>query len=207
MLGKVLAVVYNIPAHTGHTRGICNSVGTLVVSSLANGTFCGGRDIFSSGRAKFAINVFANILAVVCNVKPHVTRHTHGICNSVGTLVLSNVANGTFCGGRDIFFAGGATFAIVHRVVFGFSTTVVYNVSPNASGTCDGCIYVSVGLVLATWTYGTIEKGSNGCTFDVTTAWTFVSTTGVIGFAKRSSVPTSWTSRTGSIDGKGMTVW
>jgi hypothetical protein len=66
---------------------------------------------------------------------------------------------------------------------------------------------VSVGLVLATWTYGTIEEGSNGCTFDVTTAWTFVYTTGVIGFNKRSRIPTSWTRRTGSIDGKGMTVW
>jgi hypothetical protein len=60
--------------------------------------------------------MFANILSVVYNVAAR-TRHTNGICNSAGTLVFSSVANGAFCGGRDIFFTGGATFAIVHRVV------------------------------------------------------------------------------------------
>ena len=79
---------------------------------------------FCSSRAKIAINMFANSLSVVYNVLAH-TRHTRGICNSAGTLVLSNVAHGTFCGGRDIFFAGGAMFAIVRRVVIGFNLAVV----------------------------------------------------------------------------------
>ena len=125
MLGSILSVVYNVAAHTRHTNGTCNSVGTLIFPSVANGAFCGGRDIFFSSRAKFAINMFASILSVVCNVAPRVTRHARDICNSVGTLVFSSVANGAFCGGRDIFFAGGATFAIVRRVVFGFSKAVV----------------------------------------------------------------------------------
>ena len=141
-----------------------------------------------------------NILSVVYNVASRVTRHTNGICISAGTLVFSSVANGAFRGGRDIFFAGGATFAIVRRVVFAFSIAVVYNVTSNASGARDGCIHMSVGLVLATWAYGTIEESSNGCTFDVAAAWAIVNTTGVIVDHIRSSIPTIWTSRAGSID-------
>jgi hypothetical protein len=125
VLGKISAVVYNVPAHARHTRGICNSVGTLVFSSVANGAFCGGRDILFTGGAMFAIVVLPSILAVVYNVASRVTRHTNGICNSAGLLVFSSVANGAFCGGRDIFFARGTTFAIVRRVVFGFSKAIV----------------------------------------------------------------------------------
>jgi len=125
VLGSYLAVVYNVPANTCHTSGICNSVGTLVFSSVANSAFCGGRDIFFAGRANFATNMFASMLAVVYNVASRVTRHTNGICNSAGLLVFSSVANGTFRGGQDIFFARGTTFAIVRRVVFGFSKAIV----------------------------------------------------------------------------------
>jgi hypothetical protein len=77
---------------------------------------------------------------------------------------------------------------------------VVYNVTSNASGAHEGCIRMSVGLVLAAWAYGTIEEGSNGCIFDVATAWTIAHTTGVIVFNNRSRIPTIWTSRTGSRD-------
>jgi hypothetical protein len=75
--------------------------------------------MFFAGGTKFAIVrrvVFANIFSVVYNVPAH-TRHTSDICNSAGTLVFSSVANGAFCGGRDIFFSSRATFTIVHRVV------------------------------------------------------------------------------------------
>ena len=143
--------------------------------------------------------MLGNILAVVYNVFAH-TWHTNSICSSAGTLVFSSVANGAFCGGRDIFFAGGASFAIVRRVVIGFILAVVQNVTSNASGTCDGCIYMGVGLVLATWADGTIEKSSNGCTFDVAAAWAVVNTTGVVIDHNRSSIPTIWTSRAGSRD-------
>ena len=144
--------------------------------------------------------MLGNILAVVYNVASRVTRHTSGMCDNGGTLVFSSVANGAVCGGRDIFFAGGTTFAIVCRVVFAFSMAVVYNVTSNASGACNGEILMSAGLVLATWADGTIEESSNGCTFDVAAAWAVVKTTGVIVDHSRSRIPTIWTSRTGSID-------
>ena len=144
--------------------------------------------------------MLGNILAVVYNVASRVTRHTSGMCDNGGTLVFSSVANGAFCGGRDIFFAGGTTFAIVCRVVFAFSMAVVYNVTSNASGACNGEILMSAGLVLATWADGTIEESSNGCTFDVAAAWAIVSTTGVVVFTSRSSIPTIWTSRAGIRD-------
>ena len=126
MLPSILAVVCNVASRvTRHTNGICNIVGTLVIASVANGAFCGGRDKFFASRAKFATNMLVSILAVVCNVASRVTRHTDGVCNSVGTLVFSNFANGAFRGGGDIFFADRTTFAIVRRVVFGFSKAVV----------------------------------------------------------------------------------
>ena len=174
----------------------------LVLAVVANFTFSGGGHKFFSGRAKFAIVggvVVSNILAVVYNVPAH-ARYTRGICNSAGILVFSSVANGAFCGGRGIFFAGGATFAIVRRVVFGVSEAVVQNVTSNASGACNGGIHMSAGLVLATWAYGTIEESSNGCTFDVAAAWAIVNTTGVVVFTSRSSIPTIGTSRAGSRD-------
>ena len=143
--------------------------------------------------------MIGSILSVVYNVPAH-TRHTSGMCDSVGTLVFSSFANGAFCGGRGIFFAGGATFAIVRRVVFGVSEAVVQNVTSNASGACNGGIHMSAGLVLATWAYGTIEESSNGCTFDVAAAWAIVNTTGVVVFTSRSSIPTIGTSRAGSRD-------
>ena len=59
---------------------------------------------------------------------------------------------------------------------------------------------MSAGLVLATWADGTIEESSNGCTFDVAAGWAIVNTTGVIVGHNRSSIPTIWTSRAGSID-------
>ena len=59
---------------------------------------------------------------------------------------------------------------------------------------------MSVGLVLAAWTYGTIEESSNGCIYDVAAAWAIVNTTGVVIFTNRSSIPTIWTSRAGSRD-------
>ena len=59
---------------------------------------------------------------------------------------------------------------------------------------------MSAGLVLAAWAYGTISEGGSGCIFDVATAWTFVNTTGVIGFTNRSTIPTIWTRRAGIRD-------
>ena len=200
MLPSLFGVVCNVASRvTRHTNGICISAGTLVFSSVANGAFCGGR-IFFSGGAKFATNVLVIIFTVVHNVASRVTRHTNGICNSVGTLVFSSIANGAFRGGRDIFFAGGATFAIVRRVVFAFSVAGVYNVTSIARGACNGRIHMSDGLVLATWAYGTIEESSNGCTFHVAAAWAIVNTTGVIVDHIRSSIPTIWTSRAGIRD-------
>ena len=141
----------------------------LEFTKTTNATGFNSGDKFFSDRAKFAINMFVSILAVVYNVPAH-TRHTSGICNSAGTLVFSSVANSAFRGGRNIFFAGGTTFAIVLRVVFNFSKAIVQNVTCNASGACNGEIHMSAGLVLATWAYGTIEESSNGCTLDVATA-------------------------------------
>jgi hypothetical protein len=80
--------------------------------------------------------VIVNILAVIYNVHAH-TRHTNGSCNNVGTLIFSGVANGAFCGGREIFFSGRAKCAIVGCIVFINILAVVYYVTSNASGACN----------------------------------------------------------------------
>ena len=54
------------------------------------------------------------------------------------------------------------------------------------------------GLVLAAGTNGTLEGDANGF-IDVASTRTFVNATGVVVFTNRSSVPTIWTRRAGSV--------